>query len=201
MISIIDHKYCNTHSIFHALRAIGKNPQVTDDKNSILDSEAIILPGVGAFGPAMETLRKTGTDEVILKFFQTGKKLLAICVGMQMLASKSSEFGEFLGLGLIPGEVKKIRNTKNHKVPNVGWRETNFNKTQDGILSHKNEHFYYTHSFEFVPEVSEHVMCHINYADKAIVTGVHRENLYGTQFHPEKSGLAGLSFLKKMFNE
>ena len=199
MISIIDHGYCNLHSINFALRKLGYDPKITNKKIEILKSSHLIVPGVGAFGAAMNELKTSGLDETITEFANTGKKIICICLGMHLLATKSFEYGAFDGLNLIPGEVKKL-NPKEMKIPNVGWRKTSFFEPLSSDFQFNEAYFYFTHSYEFIPQNKEHSFCEITYGTKKITAGLKHQNIFATQFHPEKSGELGLALLGALLN-
>ena len=198
MITIIDYGCGNLHSLKYALASIGLDSQVSCCEADILGSSGVILPGVGAFGAAMESIRSVQLDQTIHSFVGSGKKLMGICLGMHLLASSSNEFGEHHGLGVIPGRVVRLANNAVSKVPNVGWFPT---RIRDQKLEEKKNtsHFYYTHSYEFQPSDRNCICATTTHGGREIAAVVHSENVIATQFHPEKSGGVGLKFLRDYF--
>lgn len=198
MTAIINYGVGNLFSLVGSLKRLGIESVVTADEAVIRSADRIILPGVGAFGDAAEKLRKTGLDKVIIEEAKKGKPLMGICLGMQMLFEKSYEYGEHEGLGLIPGNVKPMKPLLDGKlkVPHIGWNSLQIKDKNDPLLKYINEgdYVYYVHSFyatdcdEWTSSVSEYGIT---------VTGsVRNGNVWGTQFHPEKSGEKGLLILK-----
>lgn len=200
MITIIDYGCGNLHSLKYALASIGLESQVSSEEAAILDSSGAILPGVGAFGAAMENIKSIQLDNTINSFVASGKKLMGICLGMHLLASTSNEFGDHNGLGLIPGRVVRLETGAVSKVPNVGWFPTQIrdlkpeSKKQIG-------YFYYTHSYEFQPSDRNFVYATTTHNDRKISAIVRNNNVIATQFHPEKSGRLGLEFLRDYFSD
>lgn len=197
MIVIIDYGVGNLHSIKSALDYLKIENKVSKDVDEILNADGLILPGVGAFGDAMENLTNTGLIPTIRKFVESGKKLLGICLGAQLLYEKSFELGEYEGLGFIKGEVIPFKGLidKELKIPHMGWNELIFNKN-DKILKYikEKEQVYYVHSY-FIKSKGTEVIASSEY-DINVPGIVCYENIYGMQFHPEKSGTTGLNLLK-----
>ncbi|MBN1468962.1 MAG: imidazole glycerol phosphate synthase subunit HisH [Fusobacteriaceae bacterium] len=197
MIVIIDYGVGNLHSIKSALDYLKIENKVSKDIDEILNADGLILPGVGAFGDAMENLTNTGLIPTIRKFVESGKKLLGICLGAQLLYEKSFELGEYEGLGFIKGEVIPFKGLidKELKIPHMGWNELIFNKN-DKILKYikEKEQVYYVHSY-FIKSEGTEVIASSEY-DINVPGIVCYENIYGMQFHPEKSGITGLNLLK-----
>ena len=197
MIVIIDYGVGNLHSIKSALDYLKIENKVSKDVDEILNADGLILPGVGAFGDAMENLTNTGLIPTIRKFVESGKKLLGICLGAQLLYEKSFELGEYEGLGFIKGEVIPFKGLidKELKIPHMGWNELIFNKN-DKILKYikEKEQVYYVHSY-FIKSEGTEVIASSEY-DINVPGIVCYENIYGMQFHPEKSGITGLNLLK-----
>lgn len=197
MIVIIDYGVGNLHSIKSALDYLKIENKVSKDIDEILNADGLILPGVGAFGDAMENLTNTGLIPTIRKFVESGKKLLGICLGAQLLYEKSFELGEYEGLGFIKGEVVPFKGLidKELKIPHMGWNELIFNKN-DKILKYikEKEQVYYVHSY-FIKSEGTEVIASSEY-DINVPGIVCYENIYGMQFHPEKSGITGLNLLK-----
>ncbi len=193
MIAIIDYGAGNLFSVKNALDHLGFENKVTRDIGEIRDADKLILPGVGAFPDAMRLLSELTLDEVICEEAKK-KPLLGICLGMQMLFEKSFEFQETKGLGLIPGEVVAIE-APGLKIPNIGWSEL-FLENECALSAGINEGdmVYYVHSYKAVTD-KQYISLYSEYG--GIVPGlVFRDNVFGTQFHPEKSGKIGLRMLK-----
>ncbi|SMC10131.1 imidazole glycerol phosphate synthase subunit HisH [Nitratiruptor tergarcus] len=197
-IAIIDYNMGNLRSVSNAFEKIGNPATIEKDPEKLKEYDKLILPGVGAFGDAMEHLRQSALQEAIIEFAQSGKPILGICLGMQLLFEKSYEFGEHQGLGLIPGEVvpfDKSRFEHRLKVPHMGWNEL-FVQKETPIFRGLPQAFYlyFVHSY--------HAVCDDAYAIGKTVYGyefvsaVQKENIFGLQPHPEKSHENGLKILK-----
>ncbi len=198
MIGIIDYGVGNLFSLECSLKRINEETIVTDSKETIESCEKIILPGVGAFRDAMMKLRDKKLDEVLLNEAGKGKPILGICLGMQMLFDCSYEFGYCKGLGLIPGEVKELKGfiKDGLDIPHMGWNNLTVTD-RDGIMKKTNEgdYVYFVHSFAAFTE-DKYVSSFTDYGGR-ITASVQNKNVYGTQFHPEKSGETGLQILKE----
>ena len=198
MIAIVDYGVGNLFSLTCSLRALGLEAEVTRDAERLRAADRIILPGVGAFGDAAEKLEATGLIPVLREEAER-KPLLGICLGMQLLFDRSFEYGEHAGLGLVPGEVVDLREAledKSLKVPHMGWNSLQI-QPDDPIFKYfeDGEYVYYVHSF-YARNCAAHTLGTSEYGN-ASVTGVVRSgNVYGMQFHPEKSGSAGLRLLR-----
>lgn len=200
MIAIIDYGVGNLFSLQSSLKFIGAEAKVTNNIEEIRNADRIILPGVGAFEDAVAKLRQSGMADVVLEEAAKGKPMLGICLGMQMLFEKSYEYGEYEGLGLIQGSVKPIAPMigAGLKVPHIGWNALIFpeGREKSKLFQYVNEGdcVYYVHSFAAV-DCDSAVTSRAEYG--ALLTGsVEKGNVYGTQFHPEKSGEVGLKILK-----
>ena len=191
MITIIDYGLGNLFSLKSSLEFLGASVEVTADKAKIASAEKIILPGVGAFGDAMAKLRELGLEETIVAAARAGTPLMGICLGMQLLFDESEEYGPHAGLSLISGTVKKLQVT--HKIPHMGWNRLHFNAACP-LLNDVDEgsYVYYVHSFYAEGETA---VAYSDYGTK-VAGVVANGNVYGTQFHPEKSGEVGLKILK-----
>lgn len=198
MIAIINYGVGNLFSLCGSLKKLGIEAVVTDDAEVIGNSERLILPGVGAFGDAAEKLRNSGLADVIIKEARKGKPLMGICLGMQLLFEKSFEYGDHDGLGLIPGSVVPLDGVLKGslKVPHIGWNALHIVKPGSALMKYtsEGEFMYYVHSF-YADTPEEYVVCTSEYGFE--VTGaVQNGNVFGCQFHPEKSGNHGLEILK-----
>jgi len=197
MIAIIDYGVGNLFSLSCSLRAVGAEVVVTGDADTIRAADKLILPGVGAFEDAAKKLRSSGLDQVVLTECAKGKPLLGICLGMQMLFEKSYEYGEHQGLGLIPGSVVAMdgRIPAELNIPHIGWNALHFEK-ESPIFRYLKEGdcVYFVHSY-FGADCADSVTATAEYGIP-ITAAVQRGNVFGCQFHPEKSGEAGLSILR-----
>ena len=200
MIAIVDYGVGNLFSIQSSLRFLGADAAVTGDAAVIASAERVILPGVGAFADAAEKLRVSGLDRSVRDAAEVGKPLLGICLGMQLLFDKSFEYGEHDGLGLIPGRVVPMEGVvpADHKIPQIGWNGLIFpedrQKSELFRYIDQGDHVYFVHSY-YAADCGEHAIAYTEYG-APITAAVQRGNVYGTQFHPEKSGQVGLSILR-----
>ena len=196
MVAIIDYGVGNLFSLRSSLSFIGVDAVVTGDPDVIAASDKIILPGVGAFEDAANKLRQSGLDKVIYEEVEKGKKLLGICLGMQMLFEESHEYGVHKGLGLIKGKVLPLADVVGDlKVPHIGWNSLSLKK-ESKLYKYVNQgdFVYFVHSF-YGAECSESISAIAEYGVE-VTASVERDNVYGTQFHPEKSGEVGLNILR-----
>lgn len=193
MIAIIDYGMGNLHSVSKAVERLGYEAVVTADAQTILDADGAILPGVGAFGDAMQNLRNTGLDEVAKFYAASGKPMLGICLGMQLLFSESTEYGQNKGLNLLPGQV--IRFSGDFKIPHMGWNKLSFQQKDSLLFQGLEEgHVYFVHSFHAKPELQSDLLATTDYYGP-VTAIVGRGNVFGMQFHPEKSGELGMALL------
>ena len=198
MIAIIDYGVGNLFSLSSSLRYLGLETAVTGDAEVLRRADRIILPGVGAFADAIAKLRSTGLVDTICEQAAAGKPLLGICLGMQLLFEKSYEYGEHEGLGLVPGQVVPLADKlpAGLKVPHIGWNRLRILKKEDPLFKYSGdeEYVYYVHSY-YATDCAENTLAVSEYGIP--VTGVVRAgSVIGTQFHPEKSGQAGLRLLR-----
>lgn len=194
MIAIIDYDAGNLKSVSKALEKLGMDAVVTSSKKVINDSKAIILPGVGSFGKSIKNLRDMDLEDCLISNVKAGKYFLGICLGMQLLFDRSFEDGDWVGLGLLKGEVVKFETDL--KVPHMGWNKLIKNR-EDAIGANisEGEYVYFVHSYYAVPQYNEDVVFWAEYGVN--VPGVvRRENVLGMQFHPEKSSTTGMKLLK-----
>lgn len=197
MIAIVDYGVGNLFSLKSSFDFIGEQVVVTSKEEEIINADKIILPGVGAFGDAIKKLKDTKLDKVIIEQARKGKHILGICLGMQLLFDKSYEYGEYSGLGLISGNVKSMSGVINEelKVPHMGWNGLIIKKESPLFKYVKNgEHVYFVHSY-YGADCTESVIATAEY-DKELTAAVQNGNVFGCQFHPEKSGEVGLKILK-----
>ena len=185
-------------SLSRSLAYVGADVCVTGDREKIKRAEKIILPGVGAFGDAIKKLRAACLDEVLVSEAKKGKPILGICLGMQLLFDKSFEYGEHTGLGLIKGEIRPIADKieKNLKVPHIGWNSLEFTEKKSELFKyiHDGDFVYFVHSY-YAADCEQSVIANAEYGAK-LTAAVQNGNVYGCQFHPEKSGKTGLAILR-----
>lgn len=197
MIRIIDYGVGNLFSLRSSLKAIGIDADYTGDPAEIRKADKLILPGVGAFRDAREALRSTGLDRVVQEEAGKGKPLMGICLGMQMLFNRSYEYGEYEGLGLIPGEIVPMegRIPKDLPIPHIGWNELMLKQPSPLMKNTANgDYVYFVHSY-YAETPAEYVIATTDYGVE-MTAAVQKDNVYGCQFHPEKSSEVGLSILK-----
>ena len=197
MVAIVDYGVGNLFSLKSSLGSIGADVVVTSNPDEIRSADRILLPGVGAFEDAAKKLFDSGLAEVIIEQASKGKKLLGICLGMQLLFEKSFEYGEHKGLGLIKGEIRPIKDVipQDLKIPHIGWNSLEFTKENELFKYIKNGDFvYFVHSF-YATFCDESVIATSEYG-APLTAAVANKNVYGCQFHPEKSGEVGLKILK-----
>ena len=203
-ITIIDYGCGNILNLARAIKFLGYEVETTHEVKRIINSSHVILPGVGAFGNAMKQLEKYSLQKTITEYARLNRPLLGICIGMQILFTLSYEFGVHKGLNLIEGEVIKISNKKNKeiKIPHVGWNDIYPNNDKkewkNKILKNNliGKNFYFVHSFACLTKNSDSTIAVCNYSGIAIPAVVSVDNVFGCQFHPEKSADSGLAFLK-----
>lgn len=200
MLAIVDYGVGNLFSLTHSFQAIGAEVVVTGEEAVLERADKIVLPGVGAFGDAAALLRKDGLDQVVCRQAGKGKPVLGICLGMQLLLERSLEYGEHAGLGLIPGEVRPIEPLlpEGYKVPHIGWNALQFPKDKpvNPLFRYLKEgdYVYFVHSFHG-ENCEESTIATTEYGAQ-LTAAVARDNVFGMQFHPEKSGSVGLNILR-----
>ena len=196
-IVIIDYGVGNLYSLRKACAMFTDKVMITEDPSTIELADAIILPGVGAFRAGMDGLTKRGLVKVVIKFAASGKPILGICLGAQLMLEKGYEFGKFKGLGLIPGKVVMFPKLKNAKVPQIGWNKIKFSKNNNLFNSLRSEPYvYFVHSYVLKPTKQNSILAETVYGSHKFCSAVKSGNIYGTQFHPEKSGAAGLKIIE-----
>lgn len=196
MVAIIDYGAGNLSSVKKALDYLGAESIITDDKNEITSASHIILPGVGSFGDAMESMRDRDLVDTVKEVAVSGKPFLGICLGLQLLFEGSDESPGVEGLGLLKGKITQIPKNNGLKVPHIGWNSVTVRKG-DGIFKdiEQNSFFYFVHSF-YLTESEGNITAATTQYGVEIECAVEQGNLFATQFHPEKSGKAGLTLLK-----
>lgn len=197
MIAIIDYGVGNLFSLKSSFAAIGYDALVTSDPEVLRAADRLILPGVGAFGDAAQKLKASGLGEVLCEQAAKGKPIMGICLGMQLLFDKSYEYGVHEGLGLISGSVRPISEVipKDYKIPHIGWNALKF-KRKSPIFKYlkDGDHVYFVHSF-YAADCEDAVIADAEYGAE-LTAAVQNGNVYGCQFHPEKSGNVGLNILR-----
>ncbi|MFV8346784.1 imidazole glycerol phosphate synthase subunit HisH [Flavobacterium sp. ZB4P13] len=204
-VVIIDYGHGNLYSINQACIHLGYSPIISSDQKVILNADSLILPGVGAFKVAMDELANKNLIEPIKEFVKKGKNMMGVCLGMQLLFETSEEFGINNGLGLINGDVKKFPSTFNEKkirIPQIGWNkifeEKSLNKWRSTPLEEitEEDYMYFIHSYYANPSDTKDILSFSYYQDIKYCTSVQKENIFGFQFHPEKSAEKGLTIYK-----
>ncbi len=197
MTAIVDYGVGNLFSLQSSLDAIGEESIITGKREELEKADRIILPGVGAFGDAADKLRETGLDTVVKDLAREGKSILGICLGMQLLFEKSYEFGEHEGLGLLKGSIVMIDvpDTEKYKLPQMGWNSLHI-KREHPLLRYVSEgdFVYFVHSF-MASDCEDSVIAVTEYGTE-VTAAVAKDSVWGTQFHPEKSGNIGLNILR-----
>lgn len=197
MIAIVDYGVGNLFSLISSFNKIGAEIVVTADPQVISRADGIILPGVGAFEDAARKLRDSGLDKVIVEQAQKGKKLMGICLGMQMLFQQSYEYGCHEGLGLLKGNIVPMKDSipADLKIPHIGWNALHFTK-ESNLFKYisNNDCVYFVHSY-YATDCDDSVIATAEYGKK-LTAAVQKDNVMGCQFHPEKSGEVGLNILR-----
>ncbi len=196
MIVIVDYQMGNLRSVQKAFEKVGYAATISSDPEQVARADQVVLPGVGAFGDALAELEHRNLIEPILEAIQSGKPFLGICLGLQLLFDVSFEGGEHRGLGVIPGKVVRFDLPKHYKVPHMGWNQARIRRRAPLLSGIPDEtYFYFVHSYYVVPDDSEAVSIEVDYG-LPFCAMVWRDNLFATQFHPEKSQRYGLQLLE-----
>ncbi len=205
-VTIVDYSSGNISSVINSFKEIAQNKatiEVTSDFNKIKTSDKIVLPGQGSFKSCVDSLNKiSGLNDTLNEFVTVNKKpILGICVGLQMFADVGYEETETKGLGWISGKVSKIDNQNGkYKLPHIGWNQINILKESKIFKEvENNSHMYFVHSYEFIPKDNKVISATTDYSTK-VVCSVEKENIFGTQFHPEKSDKTGLKIIDNFIN-
>ncbi len=200
MIALIDYGMGNLHSVAKAVEHVGGRVHCVTSPEELNDCDHIILPGVGAFRDCIAALQKNGLNEALGERCAAGIPFLGICLGMQVLLSRSFEFGEYKGLDMIPGDVVRFPDNfpgKGYKIPHMGWNSVVLPEKPHPVLAPlKNRQCYFVHSYYCVPDDEAHMLAQCHYGDIRLACAIGRDNLIGVQFHPEKSQAAGLALLE-----
>ena len=197
MTAIVDYGVGNLFSLKSSLSAIGADASIASTADELCSADRIILPGVGAFGDAARKLRESGLDKIICEGAKSGKPLLGICLGMQLLLDKSLEYGEHEGLGLISGTIRPIADVipSDFKIPHIGWNKLDL-KGESPIFANicDGDYVYFVHSY-YATDCDDSIIATTEYGAD-LTAAVAKDNVFGCQFHPEKSGDVGLNILK-----
>ncbi len=196
MIAIIDYGAGNIQSVYKALEYIGCDAFITNDKNKILKADGAVLPGVGSFGDTIDTMNSYGIKDTVIDFINSKKPFLGICLGLQLLFPYSEESPNSKGLGVFDGTIKKIPSGDGLKIPHIGWNSLEIKK-ENGLFKgiDKNSYVYFVHSYFLDAKDKRIVSAKTEYGVK-IDAAIEKDNVFATQFHPEKSGETGLKILK-----
>lgn len=202
-VAVIDYGIGNIKSICRALEKSGAKTVITNERSTILAANGVVLPGVGAFTHGMEKINDLGIDSILRSYVELGKPILGVCLGMQLLFSRSTEFGQTKGLGLIPGQVDLLSrfDVMKDKLPHIGWSEISKIESltwRDTILDGLTEQdeMYFVHSYHAKPDSTGDILSTTTYSQVEFCSTVKHENIYGCQYHPEKSAGAGLAIMK-----
>jgi glutamine amidotransferase len=200
-ITVVDYGLGNVHSVMKAVRSVGGDVVLASRPDEVRTAERLVLPGVGAFADGVKGLTQRNLWDPLLAYLEGGRPFLGICLGMQLLLDESEEFGRHRGLAVIPGTVSAILPANGLKVPHVGWnRIFPVGSGWEGSVLAPLESgtmMYFVHSFTAIPRHEQHRLADADYGGRRISAAVHKENVWGCQFHPEKSGEAGLEVLRQ----
>ncbi len=205
-VVVVDYHLGNLYNVVRACEFTGLPARITSAPADVAAADAVILPGVGAFGDAMEFLRDSGMADALRSFAASGRPLLAICLGMQLLMTESYEFGRHQGLGIVAGPVIRLSSATGLKVPQVGWNRIHKPATKNGeawqgtLLDglHDGEYMYFVHSYYAVPDDPSVVLTTTRYGDTEFCSSLRAGNILGCQFHPERSGPQGLRMYRRL---
>ena len=192
-VSIIDYGVGNIRSVRNAISSLGMSVSLTNDKEIIMNSDAIILPGVGSYTHGMKNLNNLSMPSVINQYNDSGRPIIGICLGMQLLFEGSEEFEKTKGLGLIKGNVRKLKNQSGMPLPHIGWEEVKFLNAE----TENNFDYFFCHSYVAHPENTADIIATSKYGQTSFCAAIQRKNIVGFQFHPEKSGENGVKLIKQ----
>ncbi len=202
-VAIVDYGMCNLFSVNHACLSVGLDPVITSDRELLLGADAMIVPGVGAFGEAMENMRRLDLIGPIRDFIAAGKPFMGICLGMQLLFTESEEFGRHAGLDIIAGNVRRFKESRvDHiKVPQIGWNQIFPRENGLWDLSPLKDltsgsYMYFVHSYYVAPSQEDEILSYTCYHETEYASSIIRDNVLAVQFHPEKSGRKGMSIYR-----
>ena len=207
-IAVIDYRMSNMFSIKNALTVLGFDVEVTSDYSTIVSCDGAILPGVGSFPEAIDNIKELNLDNAIKDFIASGKTFVGVCLGFQLLFDKSDEIEDTFGLGILPGEVKSFSALNDRiRIPHVGWNNVkkkqilNINNNLNPLKKFNDEeYFYFIHSFYVQPMDNNDIYTSTEYGGIDFCSSILKENIFASQFHPEKSGKKGIRILSEIFN-
>ena len=205
MILILDYGVGNLLSIQRAFKFFNVKIKISNSIKDLNDSSHLVLPGVGSFGFAMENIKKKDLKEKINDYANSGRPILGTCLGMQLLLNSSEEFGNFNGLGLITGKVKTLKNLSNNqnpvKLPNIGWQKLKFDNDSKFLFNiDSKDEFYHVHSYYCKIENNSEILSYGKFENNLFPNIIQKKNIFGVQFHPEKSGQSGLKLINNFIN-
>lgn len=205
MILILDYGVGNLLSIQRAFKFFNVKIKISNSIKDLNDSSHLVLPGVGSFGFAMENIKKKDLKEKINDYAHSGRPILGTCLGMQLLLNSSEEFGNFNGLGLITGKVKTLKNLSNNqnpvKLPNIGWQKLKFDNDSKFLFNiDSKDEFYHVHSYYCKIENNSEILSYGKFENNLFPNIIQKKNIFGVQFHPEKSGQSGLKLINNFIN-
>jgi glutamine amidotransferase len=197
MVFIADYGAGNLRSVHKALDYLGVRAVVSDKPSEMSGFDKVVIPGVGAFGPAMEALNRQGFADAIKEHIDKGRKVLGICLGMQIFLTDSEEMGAYTGLGIVPGKVLQFR-SETDKIPQIGWNTADICRKDSILFRNVPDHswFYFVHSYYCSPDAADSVVATTTYAGNNFCSAIEKNGIFAVQFHPEKSSEAGLMVLK-----
>ena len=202
VIAVIDYDMGNLHSACKGLENAGATPKITDNPQEIYQADAVVLPGVGAFDPAMEHLRSRQLEEPIKKVIASGKPFLGICLGLQILFDGSEE-GKEPGLGIIPGMVRRFQSEPGITIPHMGWNQLEFTQTNIPLWQNlsPNPYVYFVHSYYVSPTDATVNAATVTHGSQTVTAAIAKDNIMAVQFHPEKSSTPGLQILSNFVSQ
>ena len=199
-VTILDYGVGNIFNLYKSLERLNYSVNISSNSNKISNSERLIIPGVGAFKEGIENIKKRNLIETIKSYVKNQRPLLGICLGMQYLMSYSEEFGKTDGLKIIKGNVIQFKKSKENRVPHIGWNYLYNNNDKIFLNLKKKPTFYFCHSFYVNPKNKKNKLSETKYSNINFCSAIKKENIYGCQFHPERSGKNGEVFLKNFMS-